>query len=282
MRKIVAATDFSDNAGHAVSFAAGVAAKCKATLYLLHAMDGATDPVLEPVALDTRWQEKYTSEKFERLQGAKLRLLERNPRLPVELRLDRGMAADSIVAFAEKEGAELIVMGTRGSSGFKEMLLGSVTADIVAHSAIPVLAVPPGYRYHEPRAFLLAIRQFKEDKAAVKGLIGMAQVFGARIHIGSFVSDDADHVAESIDSARHLEHYAGYLRKEYPTIDFTEYRLEGRDLQASIDRYCREQSIDLVAVFNHPRSIIDKLCRRNNTKKAVFHSRVPVLVLPGG
>lgn len=60
MRKIVVPTDFSNNAMLAAIYAAGIAAEFGATIYVLHAMDAATDPILEPVALDTKFLENYT------------------------------------------------------------------------------------------------------------------------------------------------------------------------------------------------------------------------------
>ena len=47
----------------------------------------------------------------------------------------------SIVDYAERENIDLIVIGTRGRTGFKKMLLGSVASDVVTYSHCPVLVV---------------------------------------------------------------------------------------------------------------------------------------------
>ncbi len=49
---------------------------------------------------------------------------------------------DSILAAAEQCNADMIVMGTHQRQGLSQMLFGSITADTVNHSHIPVLAVP--------------------------------------------------------------------------------------------------------------------------------------------
>ena len=47
----------------------------------------------------------------------------------------------AIVDYAERENVDLIVIGTRGRTGFKKMLLGSVASDVVTYSHCPVLVV---------------------------------------------------------------------------------------------------------------------------------------------
>jgi nucleotide-binding universal stress UspA family protein len=47
----------------------------------------------------------------------------------------------AIINYAESEGVDLIVMGTRGRSGFKRILLGSVAAGVLSHAHCPVLTV---------------------------------------------------------------------------------------------------------------------------------------------
>ena len=47
----------------------------------------------------------------------------------------------SIVDYAERENVDLIVIGTRGRTGFKKMLLGSVASDVVTYAHCPVIVV---------------------------------------------------------------------------------------------------------------------------------------------
>ena len=47
----------------------------------------------------------------------------------------------AIVDYAERENVDLIVIGTRGRTGFKKMLLGSVASDVVIYAHCPVMVV---------------------------------------------------------------------------------------------------------------------------------------------
>lgn len=55
--------------------------------------------------------------------------------------LDVVSAADSIVNYAADKKADLIVMGTKGRTGLKRFILGSVASGVVAHAKCSVLVV---------------------------------------------------------------------------------------------------------------------------------------------
>ena len=61
--------------------------------------------------------------------------------LKIKPKLDKGRPSDIIVAEAEDEDFDLIVMGSRGLGGIKEYILGSVSNQVVHESKSPVLIV---------------------------------------------------------------------------------------------------------------------------------------------
>jgi nucleotide-binding universal stress UspA family protein len=59
------------------------------------------------------------------------------------LRVADGRPADEIIRAVEREGTDLIVMGTHGRRGFKRLMLGSVAEEVVRRATCPVLTVKP-------------------------------------------------------------------------------------------------------------------------------------------
>jgi nucleotide-binding universal stress UspA family protein len=55
-----------------------------------------------------------------------------------------GAAAWMLIDVAEREDADLIVVGSRGRGGFSELLLGSTSHQLAQHARRPLLIVPPG------------------------------------------------------------------------------------------------------------------------------------------
>ncbi len=62
---------------------------------------------------------------------------------PVAIEAEDGVAA-AIVAAAEQHDASLIVMGTRGNTGLRSLLLGSISNEVAHHAHRPLLIVPSG------------------------------------------------------------------------------------------------------------------------------------------
>ena len=61
--------------------------------------------------------------------------------VPIETRTRLGSPAQEIIEFAEAEDVDHVVMGSRGRSGVKRLLLGSVAEVVVRHSPVPVTVV---------------------------------------------------------------------------------------------------------------------------------------------
>jgi nucleotide-binding universal stress UspA family protein len=55
-----------------------------------------------------------------------------------------GFPAESLADLADEEGADLIVVGSRGRGAFKAAFLGSVSNDLIGIARCPVVVVPPG------------------------------------------------------------------------------------------------------------------------------------------
>jgi nucleotide-binding universal stress UspA family protein len=58
-----------------------------------------------------------------------------------EIIIDVPSVPNAIIEYAAKQRTDLIIMGTRGRTGAKKLLLGSVASAVVAHAKCPVLLV---------------------------------------------------------------------------------------------------------------------------------------------
>lgn len=100
-------------------------------------------PATAPVYAETKDQavERREHELLEYLHQVARRLLETGR--PVHAAVHFGEPASEITAYANERGVDLIVMATHGRSGLAGKLLGSVAAEVIRRSAVPVLVIPP-------------------------------------------------------------------------------------------------------------------------------------------
>lgn len=140
-RKIMVATDGSEFVRRAVDTAIEIARMSEAKLYAVYVIASGGLSIGYPK--DVGW-EKATFEYF-RAEGEEATAYVENSgetaNVEVESVLLEGSPADEIVDFAEKNGIDLIVMGTLGRTGINRFLLGSVAENVVRHSKKPVLVV---------------------------------------------------------------------------------------------------------------------------------------------
>jgi len=140
IQTILVPIDFSAHSEKALDVALGMAKQCGATLHLLHSYPLQPDLVAPygivlPPDLDRSCREAAAK----RLDASAARVIAAG--VAVEAHASAALPADAIVGSAEDLGADLIVMGTRGLSGLKHMLIGSVTDRVLRLAPCPVMTV---------------------------------------------------------------------------------------------------------------------------------------------
>jgi len=142
-RKVLAATDFSDVSGRAVSQALWLAQQADAEFHLLHVSDSADLPEdwLARVGAGSTLQSEIEA-------AGKRRLEEFAASLPLESRSltvhhASGTPWKELTSTAREIGADLIAMGTVGRSGVKGLLLGNTAEKVLSTCDCSILAVKP-------------------------------------------------------------------------------------------------------------------------------------------
>jgi len=143
IKKILVPTDFSEQADHALASALKLARPFKASIHLLHVVQLpllAVSPEMPAVPV-TFWQELR---EHARARLAPIQKKLRAEGIPCEVDVLEDIPGFAIAAAAERIRADLIVMGSRGLSGVKHLLLGSVAERTVRAATCPVLTVKTG------------------------------------------------------------------------------------------------------------------------------------------
>jgi len=279
MKKILFPTDFSEAAENAFVYALNVAKKTGAEIVTFHSF---RQPDLSRSRLPITISEIYESinlEEFENYKDYVPRLREIAERegltkIKVSHVLEDGETIPSILRIAKKENPDLIIMGTTGASGLKEIFIGSLAGEIMENAPCPVLAIPIEAKFDGRLNRIAFTTEFKiEEKIALEYLNKWSRPFYSDIFC---IHTDINHVEP-------FAHRMDELKVDFLTdrnIKFEVLDGGGETLEHIISNYLFENKIDLLAMVIHKRNFFQELFSYSQTKKMAYHFSVPILALP--
>ena len=184
IENIVVAADFSESSNFAFKAAISLAKLFSAELHVLHAFE-APAPFLNLYALPIPTD--FVSEA----RDVVARKLEKScqtataAEVSVKSHLSATPAAGAITDLARRLGADLIVMGTRGHTGLKHLLLGSVAEQTVRDAPCSVLTVKRGdiAAMTTIERMVVAVDFSEHADRALDAAVWFAKQFGAELHL---------------------------------------------------------------------------------------------------
>ncbi len=139
-KKILIATDGSDNAEKAASYGMGVAKATGADVYALYVVSTEHAGTARTVMGWTEAFEEYLAYKGG-LATDYVQNLGKEAGIKVEPVHMKGSPAEKILEYAEKNNIDLIVMGTQGLTGIERFLIGSVAENVLRNSKASVMVI---------------------------------------------------------------------------------------------------------------------------------------------
>lgn len=268
MKKIIYATDFSENSVAALHYAIQLARIIGDDLIALH--------VYPPNEGEKKNSDSFKQHQNELVDFCKLHLKEAydseliSPAVTWESNV-----ADGILKFAKDLNVRMIVMGSCGASKLKDRLLGTTTGEMIGKSHLPVLAVPPEYKFRQPQKIFFASTFDDQDLGYLKELVVMANSLDAEIEIVHITHRDE---YEALDKLRSFQEKVK-LHVQYPKISYkTLYSFEVFD---TLRKAIEEEQPDIVLMPEKKNmNLFKRGLVRNRIKRMQSCSPSPLLTLP--
>jgi len=292
--RVLCPMDFSEASDHALDHAIVLAGWFDASLVALHAYNPILLPVtglatVEPGAAlpDDAELARLGDEMRGRLRRALVEGID------TDVVVQIGPPTALIVEIAEKERADLIVMGTHGASGFERFVLGSVTEKVLRKAVCPVLTVPPRAEATSTLPFkrLLCPVDFSEPSlAALRFALSLAQESEARLtilHVVEWPVDDEPLVTPPFDVPEYRRAREADVRDRLERLvpeearDWCQPSLRighGKPYRAILG-VAAEDAADLVVMGVHGRNPLDLVLFGSTTNHIVRQATCPVLTL---
>lgn len=266
-------TDFSYAAGRALPYAAEIARTKGAVLTLVHAVEEPFDLAPAPEERKKEITQKVDGQ-FQELIGT-LRERGTGDNLEIATAMISGQPVVNLLEMVRERQPGLLVMGTRGSGGKRNLMLGSMATAVLTQSPVPVLVVPPESRFDGFRTILFATDYHEGDIEALLQLEAFADEFQAALEV--------IHIAEEDSFEMELKH-RGFrsLAKESLRGEGTRFRLAyDRDFYEGMSRYMNEHETSLLAMVRYKKPFFEALFSTAHTRQMGFFIHKPLLVLPG-
>lgn len=278
MKKILLPTDFSENAYNAVRYAVQLFQKDECLFYLLN--------TYTPVLYDNEYlvynaaqptlTEIYRNRSMEGLSRV-LRRLKRyheNAKHHFEKVSSFNLLSDEIKELVSEKDIDLVVMGTKGATGAKEILFGTHTMHALKKVKCPLLAIPAHYDYNTPEEILFPT-DYEADFESLLGLLKeIVQSHNSRVHImnvylGEELTEEQEKQKRTLgsifkDNAHHF------------------HSIADKSLTSAIYNFQEENDIDMLVMLNNKQSFFENLLFRPVINEIGFHVKVPFLVIPSG
>lgn len=273
MKKIIVPIDFSEHSEFALEAAASLAQKFGSELIVLHMLE-LSNAVISS-ASDTLSQEavfylKMAEQKFESfLDKPYLKDIKVTPIVK------HFKVWSEVNDVADEHNANLIIMGSQGASGIKEVLIGSNTEKVVRHSDVPVLVIK-----HNPILLdfenVVFACDFSEE--AVEPYLNAKLTFnklGAKMHLVYVNSPDGNFKSSSeIDKK-----VADFLKRADGNVDNlkTVNVVSDYSIEKGILNFANVIGADLIAVATHGRKGLSHFFEGSVSEDIANHSTLPVM-----
>ncbi len=271
MKKILVPTDFSPLAESALKIAAQIAKKHDGEIYLLHLLDlpldlvdktgGASQNLPESIFFMKLAHQRFT-EAMDKpfLKGIK-----------VHETVEFSAAFDGIMDVSQKNECDLIIMGSHGAEGAKEVFIGSNTEKVVRYSEIPVLVVKHNQDTFDAKKFVYATNLSVETAKSFKQALSFAKKLDVEIDVvfintpSKFkTSKEIDDRIASFSSAVGDGNYHITVQSDKNTED-------------GILNYARKVNADVIGIGTHGRKGLSRLINGSLSEDLVNHSKRPVV-----
>jgi len=279
MKKILVPTDFSDFADKALQTAVNIAKKIKAEILLINVneMAVAALPIAEYYYYDKEKEQAYLQMVNESLDKTLKKIASDMDLVdvPISTFVESGLLVDSIEEVCKREKVDLIVMGTQGATGTKEMLIGSNTEKITRNASCPVLSIP-NQVYHQFDKIIFPTTLRADQLSAFEQLGNLQAIFGGKIRL-LYLNNPANLADSEAIIARKNELLE---QSGLKNVDIFIGEENVFDEENAILEFAKKQQADLIVMATHQRKGLAHLFLGSITEDTINHSSVPVLAIP--
>lgn len=273
IERILIPTDFSETAQLAVAHGVYMAQLFNAKIFLLHVIESNVYAGVpgEPVFLievNTNMEESPEEKLYQEADDIVKKYNIELSTLAASGKVDRGIAEA-----VEKNDIDIIIMGTHGTKGFEEFLVGSNTNRVVNLVPCPVISIQKFTKKIGFSTIIMPIDNDLHSRQKVNNVISLAQAYKSTVHIlGLLETDDESDERKfeiKLDTVEHALKHA--------SIPYSRKLVRAHNLASEAMKYSEEENGDLIVTMTGHESTLSGIFLGAFAKQIVNHSKIPVM-----
>ena len=273
IQKILIPYDFSETADLALEHAVFMAKLHKAEIYLVHVMESYSFASAISSAFgksQSEFESKIESSANDKLQQLTDKL-HHDSGMKVAFRNEAGKIYKKIIAFSEELDIDIIVMGTHGTGGFQDFLVGSNTYRVVMGAPCPVISVQAHAKKIGFKDIVLPIDNSSSSRQKVKHAVEIAKHYNSIVHIAGLMT------MNDVDMQRRFEikihQVQGYL-EEHEVAHTVKIFKTDNSAGTTMD-YSKQINADLMIIMTDQEG--SGIFMGNYAQQLINQSKIPVM-----
>ncbi len=273
MKNILVPTDFSYSADKAADTAMLVAAKFSAEIHFLHITQNIDENMHVPHNTNISLANPQKGHAQNELNLLVAKATKRGLKATPLLVFDKG--GELMENYIKPLQIDLIVMGSHGATGFRELVIGSNTQHVVRHSSVPVLVIKNLTKGIFNIENILFASTFQDDSTKAFDFVAdFAKAWKATVHI-LFIN-----FIDKVTNQDTIDLVVQKLTKSHPDLVCTSSSIEANDEEWGIHQFVDKiGGVDMVALTTQEK--VGFILSHSVAEDLVKHSELPVLVLNG-
>jgi nucleotide-binding universal stress UspA family protein len=273
MRRIFCPVDFLDSSWIALKTAYDFAVRSEGVLILMHAFH--LDLKAQNSNLEN-WEENVRKEHDAKMDLLISQLIDYKPdsNVKFEKLISKGFAVDRIIDDSADSKADLIVLNSKGSSGFADKVAGSISTNVIESTQTPVLIIPVDSEAIRFDNVVVSCQPEMIDKTDFKFLGNLANLYQSKLTCLTLLSE------EEIEKERsNLTQKLETKAKEFDLLAYQHVFWEESTVDHDLDQYVHENKSDLLVMVRGKKNFWEKMFNKGNTRKMTAKISYPLLIL---
>ncbi|WP_242084633.1 universal stress protein [Aestuariivivens sediminis] len=277
MKNILLPTDFSDNSWNAIQYAVQLFQNTACNFFLLNTY---TPEIyhLEYVLVEPEqfgMHNQAREDALENLYALKKRISNElpNPKHTIEQIASFNALIPEIKDIITERRIDYVIMGTKGASGAKEILMGSNTVHAFKHLNCPVLAIPSDFSFVKPNDILFPTDyKINYKQHHLKPLFDIIALHQSKVNV--------IHATYGYDLSELQKKNKRKLDKLFKNTTHLFYHVSNQTVEECISKFQLKEHINLLVMINNKHSFFENLFFKSTINQIGFHLNVPFLVIP--